>query len=104
MRIDLFFCNDLSVKAKRTGNAIGRMLKDTKEFNVNNKTFRNPPDSNSPYYVSGNEIRFFRADAKEREQAQHIRDLIKSKTGLEFDLKEVGMRTPGIISIFMCSN
>lgn len=100
MRVDFFVCNDVSGSEKLVYQISSILGKN--DFNVNRKSFKNPSNSASPYFVSGNEIRY--NGSGELSVATKMSKQLKQKTGVDFTLKPVRTVTPNIISIFLCDN
>lgn len=97
VRADLFICDELSKEYYLK--EIIETLEEEK-FSVRRKSFQNPADPASPYYVRGNEIRYFGAD--EYRIAVSLRDAFLKKNKIEFSVKPVRISTPGSISVFVC--
>lgn len=100
MRVDLFVCNDVSGYIKLMYQISSILEKSN--FNVNRKNFKNPSSNASPYFISGNEIRY--NGNFEKGVAKKLGEQLKRKTGFVFSLKPVRTITPNIISIFICEN
>jgi hypothetical protein len=97
MRVDLFSCGDNANEG-----SISRimLLLKKQNFNVVRRSFRNPSDRLSPYYVDGNEIRY--NGNEEYSIAAKLKSLLEQNSTLSFTPKEVRTVTPNIISIFIC--
>jgi cellulose biosynthesis protein BcsQ len=97
MRVDLFSCGDNANEG-----SIGRIMSilQKQNFNVVRRSFRNPADPLSPYYVNGNEIRY--NGMEEYGVATKLKSLLQQNSNLDFTPKEVRTVTPNIISIFIC--
>jgi MinD-like ATPase involved in chromosome partitioning or flagellar assembly len=97
MRVDLFSCGD---NAKEGSISRIMLLLQKQNFNVVRRSFKNPSDPQSPYYVDGNEIRY--NGNEERGVATKLKFLLEQNSTLSFTPKEVRTVTPNIISIFIC--
>jgi MinD-like ATPase involved in chromosome partitioning or flagellar assembly len=99
-RIDLFNCSD--DRSQQAGfNRITLLLK-KQNYNVVRRSFKNPSDPLSPYYVNGNEIRYNGGD--ELGIANKLKALLEQGTNSVFSIKKVRTVTPNILSIFICQS
>lgn len=98
MRADLFICEEQYANERSIRNVVKTLTEE--KFIVLKRSFRSAADSSSPYYVKGNEIRYF--GAEEYKMAISLRDAFYRRNSIDFKLKPVRISTPGIISVFIC--
>jgi hypothetical protein len=98
IRADLFVCSDLPGKRYYIDEIVKTL--EEEKFSIRRKSFQNPSNATSPYFVKGNEIRYFGAD--EYRIAVSLRDAFLKRNKLEFTIKPVRISTPGSISVFVC--
>jgi hypothetical protein len=97
-RINLFACG-----TDKSGElAISRtmLLLKRQNYNVVRKSFKNPSDRYSPYYVGGNEIRY--AETDKAAIADKLKNLLEQNTKAAFSIKRTRSATPNVISIYYC--
>ena len=97
-RINLFTCG-----TDKSGElAISRtmLLLKRQNYNVVRKSFKNPSDQYSPYYVGGNEIRY--AETDKAAIADKLKSLLEQNTKAAFSIKRTRSATPNVISIYYC--
>jgi hypothetical protein len=99
-RIDLFSCSD-DRSQQAEFNRILLLLK-KQNYNVVRRSFKNPSDQLSPYYVNGNEIRY--NGGNELGIANKLKALLEQGTSSVFSIKKVRTVTPNILSIFICQS
>jgi hypothetical protein len=99
-RIDLFTCG--TDRSGQVNISRAMLLLKKQNYNVVRRSFKNPEDKNSPYYVSGNEIRYDGAD--EAAIANKLKALLEQNTNAGFSTKKVRTVTPNVISIFICQD
>ena len=99
-RIDLFSCSDDRSQQAEFNRIIFLLKK--QNYNVVRRSFKNPSDPLSPYYVNGNEIRYNGGD--ELGMANKLKELLERSTGSAFLIKRVRTVTPNILSIFICQS